>query len=155
MWSVFPRSSADTLWIPIKAAALDRGAADLPGSALQKARLAVLQSSKGLLWRGQRSKGRSSWHVANRKHKRREKFVFLFWSDVRADSKLQPSPLHPLKCCSLGHLMHMFNVFFFFSPVTSHSFLHNMKIDWQTWKWSHADSSELLCSALQLFSGWG
>lgn len=115
MWSAFPPSSADALWIAITAVALDRGVADLPGSALQKARLAVLQSSKGLLWRGQRSKGRSSWHVANRKHKRREKFVFLFWSDVRADSRLQPSPLHPPKCCSPGHLMHMFLFSFFFT----------------------------------------
>lgn len=43
------------------------------------------------------------------KHERREKFVFLFWSNVCANSKLQPSPLHPLMCCLLNHLMQMFS----------------------------------------------
>lgn len=43
------------------------------------------------------------------KHERREKFVFLFWSDICANSELQPSPLHHLMCCSLLHLMQMFS----------------------------------------------
>lgn len=37
------------------------------------------------------------------KHERREKFVFSFWSDVYANSKLQ----HPVICCLHNHLMHM------------------------------------------------
>lgn len=37
----------------------------MPSSVLQKARLAVLQSSKGLLWRRLLSKGRRSWLLAN------------------------------------------------------------------------------------------
>ena len=52
-------------WIPIKAATKNGGAFDLPTSVLQKAKLAVVRSSKALLWPGLRSKGRSSWHVAN------------------------------------------------------------------------------------------
>ncbi len=36
-------------------------------------------------------------------------FVFLYWSDVCADSKLQPSPLHPLMCCLLNHPIRMFS----------------------------------------------
>lgn len=50
MWSAFPLPSADALWIPITAATQDGGAADLLSSVLQKARRAVLQPSKGLLW---------------------------------------------------------------------------------------------------------
>ncbi len=73
----FP-SSADALWIPIEAAALDQDAADLPSSALQKARLAALQSSKGLSRWGLRSKGRSSWHVADRNTSAGRSLCFCF-----------------------------------------------------------------------------
>lgn len=59
-------------------------------------------SSKGLLWPGPESKGRSSWHGGKSKHKRREKFVYLFIF-VCLDQTSVPIANYIHRLCSLWH----------------------------------------------------
>lgn len=71
-------SFADALWIQIKARALHLGAFELPSDALQKARQAVLQPSKGVLWWMLCCKGQSVWHEANWNVNALSNLSFLF-----------------------------------------------------------------------------
>lgn len=61
-------------------------------------------SSKGLLWPGLESKGRSSWHGGKSKHERREKFVFFFFSLFDClDQTSVPIVSYIHRLCSLWH----------------------------------------------------